>query len=142
MDGAVERLKAVGADMQKGGSSAVAYTKYFRMNGWGCHLERNFSLWREHGISPIWFRIALIKSEKCWEWDNCLRSLKRAEEISIECSYGLLFPIRVSEGKDRDTVVKDISMQIEEIIRRSQPLTIEELAVGGVPLDSEESILS
>ena len=121
VDGAVQQLLTRPfADKRnlKATAGQGYYGHYLRMHGYGCQLVVTASRWSAHGVSPVWLRV----SSRDWKFPEDLRlplrsALEDPSWLQEEHGYSLGFwiPIRLTEGRDRDAVLRDMLQQLDRI---------------------------
>lgn len=95
------------------------YGHYIRIHGFGCQLIMTAHRWSAFGLSPVWLRI----TAGAWAFPEALQPPLRGalddpswlfEDRSRYWS-GIWLPIRLLEGRERDSVVENMVRQVERI---------------------------
>jgi hypothetical protein len=121
VDGAVEQLLTRPFADKKNLKATAGqgwYGHYVRIHGYGCQLVMSSSRWSAHGVSPVWLRV----SSRDWKFQEDLRLTLRsaiddASWLQEEHGYsvGFWIPIRLTEGLDRDAVLRDVLRQLDYV---------------------------
>jgi hypothetical protein len=122
VDRSVERLLGRNIANKKGLKATAGkgwYGHYLWVHGFGCQLMFSAGRWAGHGISPIWLRV----TSGAWKFPEGLGAPLSA--IVADPSWidedrnsnwpGVWVPIRLLEGREEETVVDDMSRQLEAV---------------------------
>ena len=115
----VSHLDGVNKKGMAKGTGPGHYSQYFAMHGFHCQLIFWAERWAKFGISPIWLGVrdqkgqfpeplrvplARVLPDPAW--------LKADEQGP---SVGLWLPLRLTEGREKDVVVRNVVRQIQRV---------------------------
>lgn len=101
-----------------------SHGRYLRVHTrFGLWLGIDFEVWRDAGITPLWWRFDDN------EWSGVAGHFQAVRELFLDAQYyedsgNLYIPIRLNAGVERDTVVEDAVERITEIA---------EILLGNIP---------
>lgn len=102
-----DRLRATG--------SKGWYGHYFRLHGFGCLLAFSAPRWSQLGITPIWLRV--VGPE--WDPDPAVAAALIAglpsTSRALNSDDGLLVPVVLDPGKDRDDLLRQAVRLVAEV---------------------------